>query len=108
MIPLRRVCEEIPGLTEEDLRRWLAEDWVRPPRGDAGPQFRAIDVARVRLIRELHAELEVEEPTVPIVLSLLDQLYATRRQLRMVIESLDAATRAHLAESLARRFDSEE
>jgi chaperone modulatory protein CbpM len=101
MITLRTVCEEVPGVTEADLRRWLDQDWVRPERLTGEPIFREIDVARIRLIRELHAELEVEEPTLPLVLSLLDQLYDTRRQLRLVLASLDAPARQSVADALA-------
>ena len=58
-------------------------------------------MARVRLIPELHLALEVEEPTVPLVLSLMDQLYATRRQLRLVLDALAPPIRAEVAERLA-------
>jgi len=101
MISFRMICEQVPGVTEADLRRWLEHDWVRPEQRAGEPAFREIDVARVRLIHDLHAELEVEEPTLPLVLSLLDQLYATRRQLRIVLETLDAPARATVADALA-------
>ncbi len=100
MIPLSRVCLEVPGVSEDDLRRWLAQDWIRPERQSGEPAFQDIDIARIRLIQELHVELQVEEPTVPIVLKLLDQLYATRHQLRLVLEKLDADSRQSLAASL--------
>jgi len=100
MITLQTVCETIPGLTEADLRHWLAQDWVRPDQRAGEPAFREIDVARIRLICELHQDLEVEEPTVPLVLSLLDQLYATRRQLRLVLEALDEPVREKLGSVL--------
>jgi chaperone modulatory protein CbpM len=101
MISFQRVCEAIPGLTEADLRRWLEQDWVRPERRAGEPEFREIDVARIRLIRELHMDFEVDEPTLPLVLSLLDQLYATRRQLRLVLETLDPPARQTIADTLA-------
>ncbi len=101
MISIDRVCEAVPGLTEAELRRWLAQDWVRPVRQAGQPAFRDIDVARIRLILELHTQLEVEEPTVPLVLSLLDQLHATRRQLRLVLDALDDASRAAVASKVA-------
>jgi chaperone modulatory protein CbpM len=100
MTTLLTVCEIVPGLTEADLRRWLEQDFVRPDRLGGEPAFRDIDIARVRLIRELHADLEVEEPTLPLVLSLLDQLYATRRQLRLVLEALDPPVRETVAAAL--------
>jgi chaperone modulatory protein CbpM len=101
MISLQSVCAAVPGLTEEDLLRWLEQDWVRPERRAGEPAFREIDVARIRLIRELHMDFEVDEPTVPLVLSLLDQLYATRRQLRLVLETLDPPARQTVVETLA-------
>jgi chaperone modulatory protein CbpM len=101
MISLRTVCEEVPGVSEADLRRWLEQDWIRPERREGEPAFREIDVARIRLIQELHIDFEVDEPTLPLVLSLLDQLYATRRQLRLVLETLDPPVRQSVAETLA-------
>jgi chaperone modulatory protein CbpM len=101
MITLHSVCEEVPGVTEADLRHWLEQDWVRAVHSGGEPAFQEIDVARIRLILELHTDLEVEPPTVPIILSLLDQLYATRRQLRLVLEALEPPVRASLAEVLA-------
>ena len=41
-----------------------------------------LDVARVCLICDLRRDLAVEEETIPLVLSLLDQLYAMRRQMK--------------------------
>ena len=38
------------------------------------------DLARLRLIVELRHELAVEEETMPVVLSLLDQVYGLRRR----------------------------
>ena len=96
MITIQTICQTFPGLSEPTLRYWLSQDWVRPGEVAGQPDFADIDVARIRLILELHTELEVEEPTVPLVLSLLDQLYATRRQLRLVLEQLDAPVRAAL------------
>jgi len=101
MISMQSVCAAVPGLTEDDLRRWLEHDWVRPERQAGEPAFAEIDVARIRLIRELHMDFEVNEPSVPLVLSLLDQLYATRRQLRLVLETLDPPARRTVAETLA-------
>ncbi len=101
MTTLRSVCEIVPGLTEAVLVRWLEQDFVRPDRQGGEPAFREIDIARVRLIRELHADLEVDEPTLPLVLSLLDQLYATRRQLRLVLEALEPPVRETLAVALS-------
>ena len=85
-LTITAVCRDIPGLTEETLHAFVRQDWVRPARTHGEPLFSDADIARIRLILDLRATLDVEEETLPIVLSLLDQLYATRRQLRRVID----------------------
>jgi chaperone modulatory protein CbpM len=102
MTRLSEVCARIPGLGEEELLAWLQEEWVRPARRNGDYEFGEVDVARIRLILDLHREMAVEAPTVPLVLSLIDQLFATRRQLRLVLELTDPPFRDRLAEVLAR------
>ena len=73
--------------------------------------FDSADVARVRLICQLHYDLKVEEDSMSIVLSLMDQLYATRRSLSTLvaaIEALPVDVRAHVeAEARRRGLDDE-
>jgi chaperone modulatory protein CbpM len=65
-----------------ELSHWVELGWVAPERpADAEPAFSDLDVARVCLICDLRHDLEVEEETIPLVLSLLDQVYALRRQI---------------------------
>ena len=85
MISFTAVCRIVPGLTEAELAQWLEADFIRPAQGGDEAMFSDADIARVRLIRDLRALLEVEEQTLPLVLSLLDQLYATRWQLRRLM-----------------------
>lgn len=69
----------IAGLDEAELNRWVDAAWVHA-RGRIGAwEFEAVDVARIRLIHTLRTEMEVNEPAIPVVLSLLDQLYELRR-----------------------------
>lgn len=82
MITIATVCRTLPGLTEDDVRRFVAADWVRPLHRAGEPVFAELDLARIRLILDLRTTLDVEERTVPLVLSLLDQLYTLHRQLR--------------------------
>jgi chaperone modulatory protein CbpM len=98
VITLTTIYRAVPGLTEAELTQFIDADWVRPVRRGNKPFFTELDLARIRLILDLRATLEVEERTVPVVLSLLDQLYATRRQLRRVLAETDEATRARLME----------
>jgi chaperone modulatory protein CbpM len=81
----------VTGLNPDDLRRWIDNAWVRPDGQPGQYRFHDIDVARLRLIVELRDDLGVDETALPVVLSLLDQLYETRRnmiRLRAVIETV--------------------
>ncbi len=99
-ITAEAVCRLVPGLTIAELHAWLAQDWVRPVHREGQPVFEAMDIARVRLIVELRSDLAVEDTALPLVLSLLDQLYATRDQMKRLVTAADAPMRARLMELL--------
>lgn len=79
------------GLEQHTVRQWIARDWVRP---DSAPGddyvFQDIDQARIRLIVELYS-LDIGENGMPVVLSLLDQLFDARRALSHIRATLDTA-----------------
>jgi len=83
------LCGMVSGLEPRELEHWIAERWVLPESQGDVYVFREIDVARVRLIVELRHDLAVGEEALPVVLRLLDQLYATRRRMRDLVEALD-------------------
>jgi chaperone modulatory protein CbpM len=99
MITIAAVLARLPGLEAERLHDWIAQEWVRPVRRGGELLFHDIDIARLHLILDLH-EMEVGEAAVPVVLSLLDQLHDTRRQMRRLVQALDAGT----AEQIFRRL----
>lgn len=81
MISVDDLVEAISTLQRSDLEAWIREDLVSP-REEAGTLiFTDIEYARVRLICTLHYELEIDVETLPVVLSLVDQLYDTRQRL---------------------------
>ena len=98
MITIDVLVAQVSGLTRDDLERWISNQWVRPDRQAGGYVFREIDVARVQLIREMRDEMEVNEAALPVVLSLLDQLYDVRRHMRDLHEAF-----AHIAPEDVRR-----
>ena len=81
MITLDILYTRYAHLRAEDLQRWIAEGYVRPEASAGELLFQEIDVERVRLILELRDQLEVNEAAMPVVLSLLDQIYALRRKM---------------------------
>jgi chaperone modulatory protein CbpM len=97
MMRLTAVVALFPDLHETEVQAWVERGWVRPAAAEPEWEFQDIDVARVRLIRDLRHDLAVQEETIPLVLSLLDQVYALRGQMRAVaraVEGQDEAVRA--------------
>lgn len=91
MITVETLYVQVRGLDPSDLQRWIDHAWVRPDGEPGGYLFHDIDVARVKLILELREQLQVNEEALPVVLSLLDQLYEARRRMRRVRDALDQA-----------------
>jgi chaperone modulatory protein CbpM len=103
MINENELVGSIQPLDAESLRRWIALGWVLPRQENASLRFDRSDVARVRLICELHYELRIEEDSLSVVLSLMDQLYATRRALgalKAAVEAQPDDVRDRIAEHL--------
>ena len=96
MITIETLCVQVRGLRREDLERWIGQSWVRPDGEPGRYLFHDIDIARVQLILELREQMQVNEEALPVVLSLLDQLYEARRRMRRVRDALDQATPAEL------------
>ncbi len=71
----------ISSLQRGDLEAWIHEQLVVPQHEAGTLLFTDMECARVRLICTLHYELEIDAGTLPVVLSLIDQLYDTRRRL---------------------------
>jgi len=101
VITIETLCVRVSGLDRAELDRWIDNAWVLPEREGDRLLFRDIDVARVRLIRELREELRVEEDTLPVVLSLLDQLYQTRRTMRRLRDAVAAAAPDEVRQRIA-------
>ena len=92
MMRLAAVIALFPELPPPMLHDWVARGWVRAD--GAAPEdwrFAEIDVARIRLIRDLRLAMAVEEETMPLVLSLVDQVHVLRRRLHVIATSLDGA-----------------
>ena len=90
MIHMDDLLATTDGLHHDDLARWMREALVTP-QGEAGQvMFDDPDHARVRLLCTLRYTLEIEDDTLTMVLSLIDQLYATRAQLRALAAAVAA------------------
>jgi chaperone modulatory protein CbpM len=90
MLQLTSVIAMFSDLPVHELTGWVERGWVRP-EGDAPAwEFQEIDVARVRLIHDLRHGMDIGEDAIPLVLSLLDQVYELRAQLQSVLRAVEA------------------
>lgn len=80
MNSLETVALLFEDLATGELAGWVAQRWIQPePDAFGGWSFRDIDIARTGLVYDLRREMETPEATMPIVLSLIDQIYELRR-----------------------------
>ena len=100
-----RTFEEIVAEIEiapAELTTWIEQEWVLPARQGDTHVFNEADVARVRLICDLRRDMAVNDEAVPVVLQLLDQIYALRDTLAEFRTAIDAASPAARAEILGK------
>lgn len=102
MMTVETLCLQVGGLRPDQLQVWIDHAWVRPDGEPGSYLFHDIDVARVRLILELREQMQVGDESLPVVLSLLDQLYEARRRMRRVRAALDQVTPAELRQEVLR------
>lgn len=81
MMRVDKLVETISALQRNDLEVWIREELVTPRHESGTLFFSDMECARVRLICMLRYELEIDPETLPVVLSLIDQLYGTRQRL---------------------------
>jgi len=95
MTPMDELVATIAALRREDLEHWMRETLIAPLPQSPGTSIRTwyfseSECARIRLICTLHYDLEVASDTLPLILSLLDQLYASRNRLDALSRAISA------------------
>ena len=103
MTPLQTLLDTTPDLQPDDLDRWIAGALVTPVTRTGQLHLTDPDRARVHLLCILRYTLEIDVETVPVVLSLIDQLYATRQQLRALataVAAQDSAVQQNIVAAL--------
>jgi chaperone modulatory protein CbpM len=90
MIGFDEVLIRYRSLERRELIRWVEERWVLPERHAETWVFHEVDVARIELIIEIRRDFAVDDEAMPLVLSLLDQVYALRRQMRRLCGAVAA------------------
>jgi chaperone modulatory protein CbpM len=69
------------GLRIEMLDFWIEQQWLIPEETADGAAFSDVDLARAHFIRDLKADLGVNDEGVDVILHLVDQLHGLRRAL---------------------------
>ena len=90
MMAIDDLLAAISTLQRSDLERWISEELVAPQQAGGSLVFSDMECARVRLICTLTYELDIDGGTLPVVLSLLDQLYDTRQRLLSLTRAIKA------------------
>jgi chaperone modulatory protein CbpM len=79
------------GLDPHLLERWIAFGWLGPlPSASDRRDFADADVARAMLIRELTETIAINDEGISVALSLVDQLYGVRSQMRRLVAAIGA------------------
>ena len=102
---IEQAASEI-GVERRVVVGWVEQRWVLPAEQNGDFLFEEVDLARLKLIKDLTGELEVGEEAMPILLNLLDQLYEARRALAELEEAISGcseAVRDEIAARLVRR-----
>lgn len=89
---MRRLSEVEDELSLEGrmLRAWIEQRWIRPTLNEGEPLFDEADMARARLIAELQQDYNVSDEAMPVVLQLMDQVYALRKALNELTQAIKA------------------
>jgi len=85
---MQAVITLFDDLAETELVAWVERRWVRPSLEGNELVFHDIDIARVRLIHDLRRDMAVPEETLPLVLSLLDQVHTLHGTLAAIADVL--------------------
>lgn len=104
---IEQVVAEV-DVSQAEVTAWIDKRWVLASEEDGRYLFDDADLARIKLIAELHRDLGVNEEAMPLVLRLLDQIYTLRRvlgELHDAIEELPKDVRVELQSRLSKATD---
>lgn len=103
MKPLAEVVA-ICGVERDEIALWIERRWIMPLAADGDYLFNEADLARARMIAEFRRDLAIDEDALPTVLDLVDQLHATRRRFRQLVQIVCELPEEQ-CETILRRLD---
>lgn len=88
MIRESQLIAQFACLERQVLLTWIEEGIIAPYRDNDGYLFDRIDEARVALACDLHYRMGLDHPSLPVILSLIDQLHDARHHLRAMTRAV--------------------
>lgn len=88
MISEQQLIARMKCLEASVLRRWIELGLVTPHREADAFVFDDVDEARIALVCDLHYRMGLEHESLPVILSLVDQLHRTRHSLRAIASAV--------------------
>jgi len=101
MIRETELIAQYTCLERHVLVLWIDEGVIAPHRDDVGYLFDRIDQARVELACDLHYRMGLDHASLPVILSLIDQLHDARNCLRTMTKAV-AAQPDHVQQEIER------
>jgi chaperone modulatory protein CbpM len=88
MIRESELFAQFTYLEQQVLVTWIQEGVLTPHRDDQGYLFDRIDESRVALCCDLHYRMGLDHASLPVILSLIDQLHDARHHLRALTRAV--------------------
>jgi chaperone modulatory protein CbpM len=88
MIRETELIAQFTYLERQVLLTWIDEGVIAPHRDDEGYLFDRVDASRVALACDLHYRMGLEHASLPVILSLIDQLHDARHHLRALTRAV--------------------
>jgi len=90
-------------LERQVLLTWIEEGVISPSRDEEGYLFDRVDESRVALACDLHYRMGLDHASLPVILSLVDQLHDARHHLRALTRAV-AEQPAPIQQEITRRM----
>jgi chaperone modulatory protein CbpM len=88
MIRETELIAQFTVLERQVLLIWIEEGVVTPQRDEQGYLFDPVDESRVALACDLHYRMGLDHASLPVILSLIDQLHDARHHLRTLTRAV--------------------
>ena len=88
MIRETELIAQFTVLERQVLLIWIEEGVIAPHRDEAGYLFDRVDESRIALACDLHYRMGLEHASLPVILSLIDQLHDARHHLRTLARAV--------------------